>query len=176
VPSLRDVKDLLKMLKWFVGLGPRPTFERWSYWEKFDFWGACSDVVLIGSTGLVLWFPNLFCLLFPGSAVNIAHVIHSTLALLATGFVFAIHFFSTHLRAEKFPADMSIFSGMTSEEELQEERPEYLARLRQEGKLEELRVTVPSRGRLWTLRLLGLLALGAGIALLLGMIVASVGG
>jgi cytochrome b subunit of formate dehydrogenase len=176
VPSLRDAKDLLKMLKWFVGLGPRPTFERWSYWEKFDFWGACSDVVLIGSTGLVLWFPNLFCLLFPGSAVNIAHVIHSTLALLATGFVFAIHFFSTHLRAEKFPADMSIFSGMTSEEELEEERPEYLQRMRQEGKLEELRVTVPSRGRLWTLRLLGLLALGAGIALLLGMIVASVGG
>ena len=36
------------MLGWFVGLGPKPTFERWAYWEKFDFWGACTDIIIIG--------------------------------------------------------------------------------------------------------------------------------
>ena len=136
VPNLRDVKDLLKMLRWFVGLGPKPGFERWAYWEKFDFWGASADIVIIGSTGLILWFPAFFCLFLPGVALNVAKVIHSTQALLATGFIFAIHFFNIHLRAEKFPADMSLLIGLVSEEEFLAERPEYFERLRREGKLE----------------------------------------
>lgn len=34
VPNWRDVKDLLRMLRWFFGLGPRPRFERWTYWKN----------------------------------------------------------------------------------------------------------------------------------------------
>ena len=176
MPNLRDVKDLLGMLGWFVGLCDKPKFERWTYWEKFDFWGAVADVVIIGGTGLMLWFPNVFCLFLPGSMINVAKVIHSTQALLATGFVFAIHFFSIHFRAEKFPADMSLLVGLVSEEEMQDERPEYLERLRREGRLEQLRTTVPSRTRLLLIMLAGFVALGIGIALLVGVIVGSFGG
>jgi cytochrome b subunit of formate dehydrogenase len=176
VPNLRDVKDFFKMLRWFVGLGPKPTFERWAYWEKFDFWGACADIVVIGSTGLVLWFPNLFCTFLPGVTLNVAKVIHSTQALLATGFVFAIHFFSIHLRAEKFPADMSLLVGLVSEEEFLHERPEYFERLRREGKLDALLATAPSRRRLWLVKLAGFAALAVGVALLAGIVVASLGG
>jgi cytochrome b subunit of formate dehydrogenase len=176
VPNWRDVKDFFKMLRWFVGLGPKPTFERWAYWEKFDFWGACTDIVIIGSTGLILWFPNFFCSFMPGVTLNVAKVIHSTQALLATGFVFAIHFFSIHLRAEKFPADMSLLVGLVSEEEFLHERPEYFERLRREGKLEQLQATVPSSGRLWLVKLAGFAALAVGVALLAGIVVASLGG
>ena len=130
VPTPRNAKDFFRMIRWFIGVGPKPTFERWSYWEKFDFWGACADIVIIGATGLILWFPNFFCSFLPGVSLNIAKVIHSTQALLATGFVFAIHFFNTHLRAEKFPADMSVLTGLVSEDEMREERPELMERLR----------------------------------------------
>ena len=58
VPNWRDVKDLLKMLRWFVGLGPKPGFERWAYWEKFDFWGARPTSSSSARTGLILWFPS----------------------------------------------------------------------------------------------------------------------
>ncbi len=175
VPTLRDLKDFLKMLRWFFGLGPRPGFDRWSYWEKIDFWGAVADTVIIGSTGLVLWFPNFFCGPLPGTTLNIAYVIHSTQALLATGFVFAIHFFNTHLRPDRFPADMSVLTGLVSEEEFKEDRPEYFERLEREGKLEALRTTSPGRFVLWCIRSFGFLALAIGLALLLGMIVASLG-
>ena len=170
VPNLRDLKDFLKMIRWFFGLGPKPTFERWSYWEKYDFWGACADIVVIGLTGLVLWFPALFCAYLPGQVLNIAKVIHSTQALLATGFVFAIHFFNTHLRPEKFPMDMSILTGLISEEDAREERPEYLERMRQAGKLDELRTTVPSRPRILLIMLGGMLALAIGLGLLAGIL------
>jgi cytochrome b subunit of formate dehydrogenase len=173
LPTLRDLKDFLKMLRWFFGLGPRPGFDRWSYWEKIDFWGAIADTVIIGSTGLVLWFHDFFCGPLPGTALNIAQVVHSTQALLATGFVFAIHFFNTHLRPDRFPADMSVLTGLVSEEEFKEDRPEYFQRLEQEGKLAALRTTSPGLFVLWSIRIFGFLALAVGLALLVGMIVAS---
>lgn len=176
VPNWRDIKDFAKMLRWFVGLGPKPGFERWAYWEKFDFWGACADIVIIGSTGLILWFPNFFCSMLPGVTLNIAKVIHSTQALLATGFIFAIHFFTIHLRAEKFPADMSLLIGLVSEEEMLDERPDYFKRLQRQGDLERLEATVPSKGRLRLVKLAGFVALAVGLALLAGIIFASLGG
>ena len=142
-PLSATSKDFFAMLRWFVGLGPKPTFDRWAYWEKFDFWGAAADIVIIGSTGLVLWFPNFFCRFLPGIGLNVAQVIHSTQALLATGFVFAIHFFNTHLRPDIFPVDRSVLTGLVSDEEFREKRPEFFERLRRQGELDALRTTAP---------------------------------
>jgi cytochrome b subunit of formate dehydrogenase len=173
LPGPRDLRDFIAMVRWFIGRGPRPTFERWAYWEKFDFWGACSDIILIGTSGLVLWFPSFFCQFLPGEAINVAKVLHSTLAMLATGFVFAIHFFGTHFRPDKFPMDMSVLTGLVSEEEMRHERPEYLERMRAEGKIEEIIAPGPSRGTLWTAWILGMIALTTGLGLLAGIIYAA---
>ena len=173
VPNRRDVSDFTKMLRWFVGRGPKPTFERWTYCEKFDLWGASADIVMIGTTGFILWFPNQVCALLPGQALNVADLIHSKLALLATGFVFAIHFFSANLRPEKFPMDISILTGLVSEEELEEERPELVERLRESGQLERHVVETPSHRTLLLAMLGGAIALLAGLALLAGILVAA---
>lgn len=172
VPNPRDFVDFGKNLRWFVGLGPRPTFERWSYWEKFDLWAASCDIVLIGTTGLILWFPNQFCAVLPGIAVNIADLIHGKLALLATGFVFSIHFFSSNLRPEKFPMDISILTGLVSEEEMEEERPELVKRLKESGQLERHLVKAPSRLVLLLHMIGGAVALSIGLALLVAIVVA----
>jgi len=176
VPNWRDLKDAFRMLGWFLGLGPRPKFERWTYWEKFDFWGAAADIVIIGLTGLILWFPQFFTAFLPAVSLNIAKVIHSTQALLATGFVFAVHFFNTHLRAEKFPADMSVLTGLVSEEEFEEERPEYMQRLRDQGTLKDHEVAAPSRRDLWLIRMGGFVALAIGLALLAGIVITAAAG
>ena len=173
VPNRRDLSDFAKMLRWFVGLGPKPTFERWTYWEKFDLWAASADIVLIGTTGIILWFPNQFCSLLPGQVLNIADLIHGKLALLATGFVFAIHFFSANLRPEKFPMDISILTGLVSEEELEEERPELVQRLRKSGQLERHVAETPSRRTLVLAMLGGFIALSIGLALLAAILVAA---
>jgi cytochrome b subunit of formate dehydrogenase len=172
IPNYRDLKDFGGMLRWFFGRGPKPTFERWTYWEKFDVWGACADIVLIGSTGIILWFPTQFCALLPGEALNLAGMIHGKLALLATGFIFTIHFFNTHLRAEKFPMDMSILTGVVSQEELEEERPELLRRLRSSGHMEQFLTKTPSRTTLLLTMLGGFIALAVGLGLLVGILMA----
>jgi hypothetical protein len=102
--------------------------------------------------------------------VNVAKVVHSTLALLATGFVFAIHFFGTHLRADKFPMDMSILTGVVTEEDMHHERPELLARLQREGLEEQMRAVAPGPGKLLVIRLAGFVALFLGLAALAGIV------
>ena len=164
VPNRRDAQDMKGMARWFVGLGPKPGFERWTYWEKFDYWAMYLAMALIGLSGLILWLPNVFSLIFPGYTLNVAFVIHSETALLTAGFLFIIHFFNTHLRPEKFPMDLSVLTGIVSEEHLRKARPEYLERMQREGRLEQLTAVAPSRRRLRPV------AVGGGLLLLLGFI------
>lgn len=137
IPTVRDLKDFIAMLRWFLWLGPRPKLDRWVYFEKFDYWGAFWGISVIGCSGLILWMPSLFTRWLPGWIVNCATVVHSHEALLAAGFIFLIHFFHTHVRPEKFPIDMGMLTGSTTEEEMKEEHGAYYERLADSGKLEE---------------------------------------
>ncbi len=175
VPNFHDLKNFGCVLLWFVGLRPRPTFERWAYWEKFDFWAVWGNVILIGGTGIIIWFPNLFCCFLPVAVLEIAKVVHYSQALLATGFLMAVHFFNAHLRPEKFPLDTAIFSGLVSADALQKERPEYFCRLETEGRLDRLRTAAPSRTRLVLIWFAGLLVMAAELGLLAAMIWAGLG-
>ena len=131
----KDLEDFIGNLKWFVGKGPRPDYGRWTYWEKFDYFAVFWGMGVIGSTGLVLWFPEFFTLLLPGWAINVATIIHSDEALLATGFIFTVHFFNTHLRPEKFPMDIVVFTGRMDVEELKEDKPLEYAAMKESGQL-----------------------------------------
>lgn len=140
VPRWQDVQDLIDHNKWFFGKGPKPQFDRWTYWEKFDYFAVFWGVAIIGLSGLVMWFPEFFTRFLPGWIINIALILHSDEALLAAGFIFSIHFFNTHFRIEKFPMDTVIFSGRVSKAEMSHERRRWYDRLVREGRLEEHRV------------------------------------
>jgi cytochrome b subunit of formate dehydrogenase len=103
VPRLSDARDIVAHVRWFVGAGPRPTWDRWTYWEKFDYWAVFWGVAIIGASGVMLWFPAFFSSFLPGWIINIALIIHSDEALLAIGFIFGVHFFNSHLRRNKSP-------------------------------------------------------------------------
>ena len=137
VPSLRDLKDILAMFRWFFWLGPRPRFGRWTYFEKFDYWGAFWGITVIGCSGVMLWVPGVFTRWLPGWIMNAATIVHSHEALLAASFIFMIHFFNTHLRPEKFPIDMVMLTGQMTESEMAEERGVEYDQLVAEGRLEE---------------------------------------
>jgi hypothetical protein len=175
VPNPRDAKDFWGMVRWFFGTAPKPVFERWTYWEKFDYWAVWLAIAIIGSSGMMLWFPNFFCTVLPGWTLNLSKVVHSSVALLAGGLIFAIHFFNTHLRPEKFPLDQSLLTGMVREDHLRMARPEYLQRLEREGQLEERLTPIPSRRQLWPIFVGGLFVFVAAGVLLAWLAILSVG-
>jgi cytochrome b subunit of formate dehydrogenase len=137
VPNKQDLHEFIATMKWFVGRGPRPEYGRWTYWEKFDYFAVFWGIFIIGSTGLTLWFPIFFTRFLPGAFINVATIIHSDEALLATGFIFTVHFFNTHLRPEKFPMDTTVFTGRMSLAELKRDKPREYSELAASGRLEE---------------------------------------
>jgi len=172
-PNLKDARDVIGMMKWFVFKGQKPDFERWTYWEKFDFLAVFWGMFAIGGSGLLLWFPEFFGSFLPGWSFNVATIIHSDEALLATGFIFTVHFFNTHGRPEKFPMDFVIFNGQLSKHEFMEERGEQWQRYEQLGILSDYEVHRPT-GALYDFLLkgFGFTALFTGLGLLLLMILA----
>ncbi len=176
LPNRTDGREFIATFKWFIGLGPRPAYGRWTYWEKFDYFAVFWGVMVIGCTGLLLWFPELFTRILPGPFINIATIIHSDEALLAVGFIFTVHFFNTHFRPDKFPMDTVIFTGRVPLEEFKTDRPrEYEALVAANELDKHLAEPLPSmvvRG----LRVFGGIALSLGLALILLIIWAEVFG
>jgi cytochrome b subunit of formate dehydrogenase len=166
VPQPSDLFQVIDHVKWFFGQGPRPRFDRYTYWEKFDYWGVFWGMFIIGGSGLLLWFPEFFAGLLPDWVYNIALMIHGEEALLATGFIFTIHFFNSHFRPEKFPMDMVMFTGQVTEDELKHERPAEYARLVAEGRLDAKRVAEEPRWVTTGGMILGTVAVVVGLVLL----------
>jgi len=140
IPTKQDLTDFIAHNKWFFGKGPKPQFDRWTYWEKFDYLAVFWGIFAIGVSGLIMWFPEFFSRFMPGWMINVALIVHSDEALLASGFIFTVHFFNTHFRLEKFPMDTVIFSGRISKAEMLHERKRWYDRLLENGKLDAHRV------------------------------------
>jgi predicted CXXCH cytochrome family protein len=171
--NLNDIKQVGQSIRWFFGLGPRPHYGRYTYWEKFDYFAVFWGVAVIGSTGLMLWFPELFTYIVPGWFINVATIIHSDEALLATGFIFTIHFFNTHFRPDKFPMDPVIFTGRVSVEELKYDKPAEYEHAVASGELADRLVDpIPNRAERG-FKVFGFIALAVGLTLI-GLIVYAV--
>ena len=141
VPRKKDLDDLVGMFRWFLGRGGKPQFDRFVYWEKFDYMSLIAGTVIIGATGFMMWFPLETTRYVPGVFLNIALVIHSNEALLAAGVIFIfVHFFSAHLRPESFPTDKVMFTGTIPVHHYKDERPLEYARHVREGTLDEVLV------------------------------------
>jgi predicted CXXCH cytochrome family protein len=139
--NMKDLHDIVGMFAWFFGKGPKPQFDRYAYWEKFDYISLGIGTVIIGLTGFMMWFPLKTTELLPGIFLNIALVIHSSEALLAMGVIFIfVHFFSAHLKPESFPIDKVIFTGSLPVDHYREERPLEYARHVREGTLDQVLV------------------------------------
>ncbi len=148
----KDILNIFGDILWFFRLGSRPKFDRWIYWEKFEYLSLMWGTLVMGATGFILWFPVQSTSIIPVNIAgivdlpSIALVAHRYEAILAAGFIFTIHFFHTHLLPENIPVDEVMFTGRVSEEHIMHERGAYYERLKNEDKLEECKVKPASFG------------------------------
>ncbi len=175
VPGWQDLTDAVAMFKWFFGLAPRPVFDRWTYWEKFDYWAPFWGVTIIGASGAMLWFKSATATVLPGWVFNVATIFHGEEALLAALFLFTVHFFNNHFRPDKFPLDIVMFTGsMPLEHFIREHTVEY-DRLVKTGELEKYLVNAPSRPMTLGSKILGFSLIFVGLTLLTLVVVGFMG-
>lgn len=165
----QDLVDLYRNFRYFLYLGPKPIFDRWTYWEKFDYYAVFWGVPVIGFSGMILWFPWFFTSFLPGWILNVAMIVHGEEALLAVGFIFTFHFFHNHLRPENFPMDTVIFTGKMTLSRFRKERPAEYERLVREGRLGEILTDPPTESARQLSFWFGLTALMIGLAIVVAI-------
>lgn len=176
LPNRKDLHDIAGMFNWFLGKGERPLFDRWTYWEKFDFWSVLWGAFVVGTSGLMLAFPHVTASILPGWIFNVAALVHGYEALLAAVFLFTVHFFNNHFRPDKFPPpDVVMFTGSVPLHEFQRDRMGHYNRLVESGELEKFLVETPSQRMTKASKILGLILIASGLTLLVLVIIGFVG-
>ena len=138
-----DVKGFFQHLLWIFGLAKAPRFDKWSWWEKFDYWAVWWGLLIVGFTGLILYDPVLSSDFMPGWLLNVALWVHRIEAVLAMGHIFTVHFFVEHFRPASFPFGAAMFDGTIPLEDAREEHADWVAGLEREGKLQAELVPEP---------------------------------
>lgn len=167
LPRWQDWADMKGQFRWFLGKGPQPHFDCWTYWEKFDYWAVYWGAFVVGSSGLILWNSDTVDKFLPGWIFNVATIAHSLEAFLSVMVLFVVHFFNNHFRPNKFPLDTVMFTGSMDLEELKEERRAEYERLKASGELDARLVAPPSKTTDWLFHFIGFSLLGFGLILLI---------
>ena len=167
VPNWKDLQDAWGMFKWFVGRGERPVFDRWTYWEKFDYWAVFWGMAIIGISGAMLAFPEFTASFLPGWVFNVGMVVHGEEAFLAAVFLFTVHFFNNNFRPDKMPPpNVTMFTGLQTMDEFRREHPVQYQRLVESGELEKYLMKAPSRPMTIGSQILGVVLIAFGLVLL----------
>lgn len=131
---------------------------------------------VIGSTGMMLAFPNVTSSVFPGWIFNVAMIVHGEEAFLATVFLFTVHFFNNHFRPDKFPPpDVVMFTGSVPLEEFKREHAVQYNRIVDAGQLDKYLVEIPPHSLTLGSKILGLILIAIGLMLLVMVIMGFLG-
>ena len=134
LPRVRDLTDPFKVLRYNLGLVPgKPAFDRFSYIEKTEYWALVWGTLIMGATGVILWFENTSMGLFTKLGFDISRTIHFYEAILATLAILVWHFYFVIFNPDVYPMNFSWLTGRMSEREMLEEHPLELERLRPPG-------------------------------------------
>jgi formate dehydrogenase subunit gamma len=134
LPVKSDLRHLFQLLTFNLGLSKKlPLYDRYSFDEKFIYWVTFIAVIVLSTTGLVMWFPILATQVIPGSFFLYAQVLHRWQAIFAILVMLLLHTYQVFGRNRNF----SIFTGRMSLADMQADHPVELAYLEQSSSLAE---------------------------------------
>lgn len=130
VPSLKDTRDAIAMVRYGLGLAKeKPQFDRYDYRQKFEYWGIVFGGLGMIVSGIILVYPAQVTQLLPGQFIPAAKELHSNEALLAFLTIVIWHLYGAHFGPGRFPFDATIFTGKTTQEKMLDEHPLEYRRL-----------------------------------------------
>jgi formate dehydrogenase gamma subunit len=124
LPGKLDVTQFFQMMKYNLGRhAQHPHFGRFSYVEKAEYWALVWGTVVMGITGLFLWFDNYAVKFFPKGLLDVLLVIHYYEAWLAFLAILIWHMYATVFNPKVYPMNPSWINGMMPERQLKSEHP-----------------------------------------------------
>lgn len=138
-PKYKDLMDALGVAKYNLGISKiKPKLDRFSYVEKAEYWALVWGTIVMSLTGLLMWTYIDYIGVFSKLDWDIARTIHFYEAWLAFLSILIWHFYFVIFNPDVYPMSLAWFKGFITEEEMAEEHPLELERIKKE-RAEELK-------------------------------------
>jgi formate dehydrogenase gamma subunit len=129
-PSAKDATDLVRVFAYNLGLTKtEPTFGKFNYAEKMEYWAFMWGTLVMTASGLLLWFNNFSLRFFPKWITDAATAVHYYEAILATFSILIWHFYMVIFDPLVYPMDTAWLNGKVPADHYRHQRPEYMRAL-----------------------------------------------
>ncbi|HET9529526.1 MAG TPA: cytochrome b/b6 domain-containing protein [Blastocatellia bacterium] len=117
IPRMKDIRDFVQNVRYYLGARvSRPKFARFGYAEKAEYWAVVWGTVIMGITGLMIWFEVETIRFFPRWIIDVVTAIHFYEAVLATLAIIVWHFYHVIFDPDVYPINWAFMDGRMSEE------------------------------------------------------------
>jgi formate dehydrogenase gamma subunit len=124
LPEKKDAWDILTNVRYLLGRRPdKAQFKRFGYPEKMEYWAVVWGTIVMGATGLVIWFKIGVTQYLPRWIIDVATTIHYYEAILACLAILVWHFYHVMFDPEIYPVNLACWDGRVSEHWQHEEHP-----------------------------------------------------
>ena len=111
-------------MRYLAGLSDeKPKIGRFGYAEKIEYWAVIWGTIIMGVTGLMIWFKLDVTRFLPRWAVDVALTIHYYEAVLACLAIVVWHFYHVIFDPDIYPLNTACWNGRVSEEWQKHEHP-----------------------------------------------------
>ena len=118
----KDFADVLGNFRYYLGISKeKPKIARFGYAEKAEYWAVVWGTILMGLTGLMIWFKLGVFGFLPRWTIDIALAIHFYEAVLATLAIIVWHFYHVIFDPDVYPVNFAFLDGRVSEEHFRDE-------------------------------------------------------
>jgi formate dehydrogenase gamma subunit len=116
-PVKKDLSDLWHMVRYLAGLeGEKPPLSRFGYAEKMEYWAVVWGSIIMGVSGLMIWFKIGVTQWAPRWFVDVALTIHYYEAMLACLAIVVWHFYQVIFDPDIYPMNTACLDGRVSQE------------------------------------------------------------
>ncbi|MFO1487663.1 MAG: cytochrome b/b6 domain-containing protein [Verrucomicrobiota bacterium] len=123
-PVKKDLADVIQAGRYLFGLSPeKPKIGRFGYAEKMEYWAVIWGTIIMGVTGILVWFKMDVTQYLPRWLVDVALTVHYYEAILACLAILVWHFYHVIFDPDVYPLNLACWDGKVSEHWQQEEHP-----------------------------------------------------
>lgn len=131
LPRYQDILDAIGVAKFNLGISKeKPMLDRFSYIEKAEYWALIWGTIVMTATGFILWFDNTFMGLLTKLGWDAARTIHYYEAWLAFLAIVVWHLYFVIFNPDIYPMNTAWLTGKISEEQMAEEHPKELEKIK----------------------------------------------
>lgn len=136
LPRYNDLKNAISVMKYNLGISEtKPKLDRFSYIEKAEYWALVWGTLIMTATGFIMWFDNTFIGILTKLGWDIARTVHYYEAWLAFLAIIVWHLYFVIFNPDIYPMNLTWLKGTITEEEMEEEHPIELERIKKQEEL-----------------------------------------